>query len=129
MASGAEIKGVSQVIQNLSKLAAGTVREMVYGCEAVQAKVVNDAHQIVPYITGNLFRSIRPGGISVTDDNIEAIVGAYAPYASYVEGVPDDKGRFGRGIKTPFLAPAILANQQTFRNAMAAAAKRAQGSL
>jgi hypothetical protein len=124
----AEVKGADQVVKNLSKFEDSVVSEIVKGCEAVQQKVVNRARERVPVVTGNLHDSIQPGGIIVEDDNVTALVLATAPYASYVEGVPDEKGRFGRGTKTPFLGPAIIENQQTFVRAMAAAVKRARAT-
>jgi hypothetical protein len=126
MAKQMEVKGADQVIRNLSRYSETLIKEIVSGCEAVQQQVVERARQRVPYITGNLHDSIMPGGIKIEDDNITALVIANAPYASYVEGVPDQDGRMGRGRKTPFLGPAIIENQQTFVRAIAAAVGRAK---
>lgn len=124
MAANAEIN-VTQVIKNLSRYADNVLKEVADGCEAVQQKVITDAKGIVPVVTGNLQGSIMQNGILIEDDNVTAFVIANAPYASYVEGVPDEQGRMGRGRKTPFLGPAIYANIDTFRKAIAAAVKRA----
>jgi HK97 gp10 family phage protein len=117
------ITGADQVIKNLSKYAKAMVSEIVAGCEAVQANVIANAHERVPFVTGNLHDSILPGGITITDDNIEAVVVANANYASFVE--------FGtsRQRSQPYLGPALLENQKTFVKAMGAAVKRAEASL
>lgn len=111
---------VSQVIKNLSNFKASMVNEIVAGCQAVQQQVINDAKDVVPVVTGNLQGSIQPGDITITDDNVQAVVLANAEYASYVE--------FGtsRMSAEPYLGPALLQNQQTFVKAIAAAVGRAQ---
>jgi hypothetical protein len=57
---------------------------------------------------------------------VEAVVMANANYASYVEGVADDQGRFGRGKKTPFLGPALLEMLPVFRKAIQTAVRNAR---
>lgn len=119
------VKGVDQVVQNLSSRNSQMMTEIVAGCEAVQQKVITAAQIRVPVITHHLQESIRPTGIIVTDDNVQALIGALAEYASYVEGVPDELGRIGRGRKTPYLGPSVLENQGVFVKAMEAAVRRA----
>lgn len=115
-----DVKGISQVIVNLSRWGDNVLKEIVNGAEAVQAKVINDAQAIVPVDTGNLQGSIREGGIIIEDDNVRAIVVANAEYASYVE--------FGtvKMRAQPYMVPSLLGNMDTFRNAMTAALKRAE---
>lgn len=129
-----DIKGVTQVIQNLSKFERALVDEIVAGCEAVQQAVINNAQQRVPTITHTLQKSILPGGIIVEDTNVTAIVGANANYAGFVEGVdenwkPIEWKRNPIPKMTPFLGPALLENQRTFVKAMEAAVKRAEGAI
>lgn len=119
MAGSAEIVGVSQVLKNLSRYEANVIREIVDGCEAVQQEVINNAKARVPVKTGNLQGSILPGGILITDDNVEAIIVANAEYASFVEWGTR------RMTARPYLTPALLENIRTFQKAMAAASKRA----
>ncbi len=125
MADNEFIKGVDQTVRNLSAFSKRVIDEIVAGAEAVQQNVITAAKVRVPVVTGNLQGSILPGGIIVTDNNVQAFVGAYAEYASYVEGVPDELGRLGRGRKTPYLGPSLLENQGVFVKAMEAAIKRA----
>jgi hypothetical protein len=150
--SSEEIKGTEQVIQNLSTIEKKIVREIVFGAQATQAKVINDARALAPTgVTGALVQSIQPGPIIVTDDNVEAYVGAYVEYASYiefgtrphfppVEALKDWCAKFlgderlafvvarsiaRRGtIAHPFLGPAVLANQAIFSRAIDAGIKR-----
>lgn len=145
-------KNVEQVIRNLSAIEKGIVREMVYGAQAVQAKTINDARALCPVgVTSALAQSIQPGPITVTDDNIEAIVEANMNYASYVESgtqphfppvdalrdwaakkLGDAKLAFvvARAISRrgtmgkPFMGPALLANLPVFYSAMVAAVQR-----
>lgn len=114
----AQIKGIAQVIRNLSRIEKDTVRNIVDATTAVQAQVINDAKNIVPVVTGNLRGSIQAGSITVRDEGIEAIVLANAEYASFVE--------FGtsRQRAQPYLTPALHGNMQTFRRAIAEATKR-----
>ena len=119
-----QILGAERVVRNLSKMTEEMFDNVVDAVEAVQAKVVNEARRIVPKITHNLEASIQAGDVTVTDKNVVAIVEANAAYASYVEGVPDEEGRYGRGRKTPYLRPALNANLATFRRAIMAAVKR-----
>ncbi len=118
MAGSIEVK-FEQVVKNLSKYEASIIREVVDGCEAVQQEVINNAKGRVPVRTGNLQGSILPGGILITDDNVEALIVANAEYASFVEWGTR------RMIARPYLTPALLENIRTFQKAMAAAAKRA----
>lgn len=115
-----EIKGVEQVVHNLSNFSKSMIVELTAGCEAVQAKVVNDAIAIAPEDTGNLKRNIQAGDIIIEDDNISAIIEANTEYASYVElGTKLMKAQ-------PYLLPALIGNMRVFERAMAAAAKRAR---
>jgi len=115
-----EIRGVEQVVHNLSTYTKSMVAEIVAGCEVVQAKVVNDAVALAPEDTGNLKRNIQAGDIIVEDDNISAIIESNAEYASYVElGTKFQKAQ-------PHLLPALIGNMRTFEKAMAAAGKRAR---
>jgi len=118
MGGSAEIN-VSQVIKNLSHYADNVIKEVVDGCEAVQQEVINNAKGRVPVKTGFLQGSILPGGILITDDNVEAIIVANAEYASYVEWGTK------RMTARPYLSPALLENIRTFEKAMIAATKRA----
>src|SRR5258706_10092010 len=80
------VKGTEQVIKNLSHIEKSIVQEIVYGAQAVQAKLINDARANVPVgVTGALSASIQPGAIIVTDDNVEAFVEANVDYASFLE--------------------------------------------
>lgn len=144
--------GMQQVIQNLSTMEKNIVQEIVYGCQAVQAQTITDARSFVPIgVTGALSQSLQPGAITVSDDNVEAVVEANADYASFVEfgtrphfppveALKDWAAKFlgdealaflvaraisRRGtIAHPFLGPALVQNLPVFRNAMAAAVKR-----
>jgi HK97 gp10 family phage protein len=158
MAEKTYITGAEQVVTNLSKYSKNLVREVMFGCSAVQQKVVNDAQSLVPVWTGNLQGSIKPGDIKITDDDITAEVVANALYASYVEfgtgvfagrkpffpnvaaledwaqaklgdrsaafAVAKSIAQKGGMKQRPFMAPALLQNINTFRNAMVAAVKR-----
>lgn len=109
---------VNQVIKNLSSIQKNIVKEIVYGCEAVQQSVMTNAKFRVPVKTHNLQGSIQPGGIVIRDDNVEATVVANAEYATFVEF-----GTYKMNAR-PYLTPALLENMQTFRKAMEAAVKR-----
>lgn len=125
MAGSSEVN-VSQVVKNLSKYQANVIKEVVYGCEAVQQEVINNAKaRLYPghgYRYGNLQGSIMPGGIEITDDNVTALIVANAEYASFVE--------FGtsRMRPIPYLTPALLENIRTFERAMQAAVRRAEAA-
>ncbi len=147
-----EIKGMEQVIRNLSKIEKNIVNEIVAGAQAVQAKCVIDARGYVPTgVTGTLSQSIQPGSITVTDDNVEAIVEANADYASFVEFgtrphfppvdalrdwcakfLGDERLAFvvARAISRrgtlahPFMGPALLENMPVFHSAIMAAVQR-----
>jgi len=134
MADEFTVTGVTQVIANLGRYQGAMFSELVAACEAVQEKVKQNAKDRVPYVTGNLQGSIMEGGIILEEDNITAIVGANANYAGFVEGVDKDwnpiKWKRNPPPKmTPYLGPALLENQSTFRKAIAAAVKRAEGVL
>jgi len=138
---------------NLARMDKNITQEIVYGCEAVQEKVVNDARIICPTgFTGALSQSIQPGGPPiVTATNVEATVEANAEYASYVEwgtrphfpppdALRDWAGKFlgdpnlafvvaraiaRRGtVPRNFMGQALLANMDTFVRAMVAAVHR-----
>ena len=145
-------KTVSQVITNLSKIEKKIVQEIVYGAQAVQAKTINDARSYCPTgVTGALGQSIQPGEITITDDNVEAIVEANADYASYIEfgtrphfppvdALRDWAAKFlgderlafvvaraiaRRGTMAhPFMGPALLENMPVFHQAIVAAVQR-----
>jgi hypothetical protein len=144
--------GTAQVIRNLSKIEVSIVEQIVLGAQAVQAQTVNDARANCPSgVTGALAQSIQPGPITVTNDNVEAIVEANADYASYVEFptkphfppvdalrdwaqkfLGDERLAFvvARAISRrgtfaqPFMGPAVLQNMPVFRDAIAAAVLR-----
>ncbi len=141
-----------QVIRNLSKIEKNIVQEIVYGAQAVQAKTINDARGYVAHgVTGTLALSIQPGPITITNDNVEAVVEANADYASFVEFgtrphfppvdalrdwcakfLGDERLAFvvaraisRRGtLAQPFMGPALLENMPVFRDAIAAAVQR-----
>jgi len=145
-------KGTEQVILNLSKIERVIVQEIVYGAQAVQAQLINDARATVPVgVTGALQASIQPGPITITDDNVEAIVEANADYASFLEfgtrphfppvdALRDWCAKFlgdeglafvvaraisRRGtLARPFMGPALLANMPVFHQAIMAAVQR-----
>lgn len=120
MTARIDVFGTEQVVRNLSNYQLNVMREIVKGAEAVQAQVINDAAQIVPVDTGNLLRSIKPGGIQIMDTDVWAFIIADADYASYVEfGTTRQKAQ-------PYLGPSILANQRNFVTAIAAATERAK---
>lgn len=114
------ISGQAKVMRNLSNYSKNALDEVRYACEAVQAKIVNDAIARAPEDTGNLKRNIQAGDIIIEDKNVTAIVNSNAPYSTYVE--------FGtrRAKAQPFLGPSLYANQATFRKAIGAAIKRAR---
>jgi hypothetical protein len=146
------VTGIEQVVRNLSMIEKNIVQEIVYGAEAVQAKVVNDARVICPTgFTGALAQSIEAGDITITDANVEALVNAKADYASYVEwgtrphfppidALKDWAAKFlgdpklafiiaraiaRRGTRPyNFMGQALLANIDTFRSAISAAVLR-----
>lgn len=150
------VTGTDQVIRNLSTIEKNIVNEIVAGAQAVQAKTVNDARGLCPVgTTSTLQQSIQPGAITVTNDNVEAIVEANANYASYVEFptkphfppvdalkdwaqkfLGDERLAFvvARAISRrgtyaqPFMGPALLQNMDTFRSAIAAAVLRGLGT-
>jgi hypothetical protein len=141
-----------KLVANLSKIEKNIVQEIVWGAQAVQAKTINDARGYVPTgVTGALSQSIQPGPITVTDDNVEAVVEANADYASFVEFgtrphwppvdalkdwcakfLGDERLAFvvARAISKrgtmaqPFLGPALLENMPVFADAIAAAVVR-----
>lgn len=147
-----KITGADQVIRNLSTIESNIVKEIAYGAQAVQAKTVNDARGYVPTgVTGTLSLSIQPGLITITDDNVEAVVEANADYASYIEFgtrphfppvdalrdwcakfLGDERLAFvvaraiaRRGTMAhPFMGPALLENMPVFHDAIAAAVLR-----
>lgn len=117
------VTGGDQVIKNLSSLERAIVREIVSACEAVQSEVMNTAKRLVPVDTGHLQGSIQPGGIKITNDNVEATVVANAEYASFVEhGTRKMRAQ-------PYLTPALLENTRTFQRAINAAVKRGVDNL
>ncbi len=145
-------KTAEQVIKNLSTIEKGIVDEIVAGSQAVQAQMINDARVICPFgVTGALAQSIQPGDITVTDDNVVALVEANAEYASYVEWgtrphfppidalkdwaakfLGDEKLAFivaraiaRRGTRPyNFMGQALLQNIDVFRRAIEAAVRR-----
>jgi HK97 gp10 family phage protein len=127
MSTGDYKTDIAQVIRNLSKMKKEVVTEIVAGAETVQAKVTEMAKaSLYPghgWITGNLQGSIQPGGITITDDNVEAIIVANADYASFVEFGTSRMG----GIA--FMTSALLQNMAVFTKAMAAAVKRGTEKL
>ncbi len=147
-----EVKGVEQVILNLSSIEKNIVGEIVFGAQAVQQKCVNDARALCPVgVTSALLQSIQPGQITITDDNVEAVVEANANYASYVEfptkphfppvdALRDWAAKFlgderlafvvARAISRrgtyahPFMGPALIQNMPVFFQAIVAAVER-----
>jgi hypothetical protein len=127
----ADITGVAQTVNNLSRLSQKIIDEVVVACEAVQQNVVNNARNRVPVVTGNLQGSIIAGDIEITDDNVSAAVSANANYAGFVEGVDEDWQPLQNWTRkiTPYLGPALLENQSVFVRAISAAVKRATDTL
>jgi phage gpG-like protein len=143
---------VKDVLANFDKFDKQVIQEMVYGAQAVQAKLVNEARAACPVgVSSALQQSIQAGAVTVTNDNIEAIVEANVDYASFVEfgtrphfppvdALKDWAAKFlgderlaflvaraisRRGtLAKPFLGPALIANMPVFYNAMAAAVQR-----
>lgn len=138
-----EIKGTKQVIKNLDKIERRMFERIVEACQKVQARVVNDARSQAPVFLTTLRQSILPGDISVSRSNVEAKVVANVDYASFVEfgtrphfppvdalrdwaakKLGDENAAFlvaraigQRGTPArPYLGPALLKNQTTFRN-------------
>lgn len=126
-----EVKGVDQVIKNLSKFEAHLVKEIVAGCEATQQAVKNNAQARVPTITHHLQESIKEAGIIIEDTNVTAFVIANANYAGFVEGVDENWKPLENWTHkiTPYLGPALLENMRQFVKAMSAAVKRAEESI
>jgi HK97 gp10 family phage protein len=146
------VSGTQQVIQNLSRIEKGIVDEIVAGAQAVQGKFINDARGYVPVgVTGALQQSIQAGTITVTDDNVEAVVEANADYASFLEFgtrphfppmdalrdwcakfLGDERLAFvvaraisRRGtLARPFMGPALMENMPVFHQAIIAAVAR-----
>jgi hypothetical protein len=146
----AEMRGTAQVIRNLGKIKERTFERIVAACQFTQAKVVNDARSMAPVHLTTLRQSILPGDIIVTRDNVMAKVVANIHYAAAVEfgsrphfppvdALKDwaakklgDEGLafvVARSISQkgtrpqPFLGPALLKNQSTFRREIARAVK------
>ena len=147
----ARVKGTEQVIRNLSRIKKDMLNKVVRACQITQAKVVNDARSTAPVFITTLRQSILPGPIDVTDFNVKAYVTANVDYASYVEfgtrphfppvaamrpwaekklGDPDLAFVIARAISIhgtrphPFMGPALLKNQSTFRREVARALKQ-----
>jgi hypothetical protein len=146
------VKGTDQVIKNLSVIEKNIVREIINGAQAVQAKTVIDARSNVPTgVTGALSLSIQAGDITITDDNVEALVLANADYSSFVEfgtrphfppidalkdwceKVLGDAGLawvVARAISRrgtlahPFMGPALIQNMPVFHDAIMAGIDR-----
>lgn len=110
-----EIKGMDQLVRNLSRYPNELLKGVVAAVQITQARIVNDARADHPYVdrTGNLTNSIMPGEVDITDDEVTAYVEARMQYASFVE--------FGtsRAKAYPFLTPAMLRNAKTFRDSVA----------
>lgn len=146
----AQIKGAAQVIKNLGKIKERTFERIVAACQFTQAKVVNDARALAPVFLTTLRQSILPGDITVTRDNVTAKVVANVQYAAAVEfgarphfppvdalkdwaarKLGDENLTFvvARGISMkgtpaqPFLGPALLKNQSSFKRDVARAIK------
>lgn len=145
-------KGIEQVVRNLSKIEKNVVQEIVYGAQAVQAKLINEARANCPVgVNSALQASIQAGAITITDDNVEAIVEANMNYASFIEfgtrphfppvdALRDWAAKFlgderlaflvARAISRrgtlahPFLGPALIANMPVFAQAIQAAVTR-----
>jgi hypothetical protein len=142
---------INRVIANLSKMSAAMLQEITWGCEAVQAKCVNDARGYCPNFTGTLAQSIQPGAVVLGDGVVEAYVEANIDYASFVEFgtkphfppiealedwcakvLGDAKLAFvvARAISRrgtyahPFMGPALIENMPVFRTAVEAGVKR-----
>lgn len=115
------VYGTDIVIKNLSHYRSNIIERIKRAVTATQAKVTNDArHTLRPgygYITGNLQRSIQPGGIVIKNNSIQATVEANAEYASFVE-----LGTSRQAAK-PFLAPAVFHNREYYRRNISAAVK------
>lgn len=116
--------GVSDVVQNLSRLPQAIAEELAVAADITAKQVVDFAKQHHPYRdrTGNLTQSIQQGVIIVLDQEVDATVEARQPYASFVE--------FGtsRAKPYPFLWPAVAAHQRVFLAQCASALKRATGA-
>lgn len=118
----ADVEGMDNVIRNLSSYSKKIMGAVVEGSQKTQIAVVNhaianhsgSAHEAGRFVTRteNLIKSIQPAGITITDDNVEAIVEARAEYAGYVEGHPLFKST-SRG-SYPFFAPALKDNEGKF---------------
>jgi hypothetical protein len=140
------------VLANFDKFDKNIRQEMVYGAQAVQAKLINEAKAACPVgVSSALQASIQAGPIIITDDNIDAFVEANADYASFIEfgtrphfppvdALRDWAAKFlgderlaflvARAISRrgtlahPFLGPALIANMPVFVQAMTAAVQR-----
>jgi HK97 gp10 family phage protein len=125
------VLGREQLVQNLSKFKKDLVDRLVSATEMTQAAVQadarsrhgHDAHAQGRFIThsGGLEQSINPARVKLTDKFIEGEVVARMPYASYVE-----QGT-SRNRPFPFLAPALIAQQEPFKARLRTALKGATG--
>ncbi len=110
-----EIKGLPQLVKNLSKYSDQVLQGVVAACQITQALIVNDARADHPYKdrTGNLTNSIQAGDVVIDDKEVTAYVEARMQYASFVE--------FGtsRAQAYPFLTPAMLRQAANFRKTVA----------
>jgi len=145
-----KIKGESELLRNLSNFAKEKVRALYQASAGVQAMVANDARMSCPVAFTTLLKSIQPGVVEVTNDEVRAEIKAESEYASYVEMgtrphwppvdalrpwagkvLGDENLAFlvaraisKRGTKPqPFLGPALYANQNVFKRAIAVALK------
>ncbi len=110
-----EVKGLENLVKNLSKYSDSVLKGVVAACQITQAIIVNDARSDHPYKdrTGNLTNSIQPGEVIITDQEVTAFVEARMQYATFVE--------FGtsRAQAYPFLTPAMLRQAANFRKSVA----------
>lgn len=110
-----EIKGMDQLVRNLSRYPDELLKGVVAAVQMTQAMIVNDARADHAYTdrTGNLTNSIMPGEVEITDEEVTGYVEARMQYATFVE--------FGtsRAKAYPFLTPAMLRNAKTFRDNVA----------
>lgn len=143
-----KIEGTEQLLRNLSKYEKEKIEAIYQAAAGVQAMVVNSARSACPVHTTTLLKSIMAGVVEIKMNEVTAEVKAESEYASWVElgtrphfpptqaleqwaedKLGDARLAFvvARAISRrgtpprPFLGPALMSHQSTFRSAIARA--------
>ncbi len=115
-----DVKGVDQILTNLSLLAPAIGKRIAVQLDITAKEVVNYARQNHPYTdrTTNLTQSIDQGDLLITEGRIEAEIVARQPYASFVEAAS--------GGKFAYLWPAVARHQRVLVKRMVQAYKEGE---